>query len=166
MDLSLKDLKAEVRKLRKEHCPPVSKLKKEALKKEHEHLASLGMKSPNVVHKEEVAEPKKMPKIVRLVRTPMKEEVKEEVKEVAATKPKRMSGAALAQLHNAAAGRRGGVAQAMAKKIMAELEAEKEVKEEVKTGKKLSAYAEFVKKHKKGSMSMKDVAELWKKSKK
>jgi hypothetical protein len=133
MDLSLKDLKAEVRKLRKEHCPPVSRLKKEALMKEHAHLASLGMKSPNMAHKEVAVavskeEVKKMPKFVRLVRSvaPMKE-------------------------------RKVAVAV-------------KEVKEEVKTvtksGRKPSAYALFVKQHMKPGMSMKEVAELYKKSKK
>ena len=117
MDLSLKELKAEVRKLRKEHCPPVSRLKKEALKKEHAHLASLGMKSPNIVKeevKEEVVE-KKMPKLVRRLK-PETVEVKEVVKEVSKRKP--------------------------------------------------SAYAEFVKKHMKPGMSMKQVAEMYKKSKK
>ena len=113
-EMNMKELKQHVRELRKEHCPPVSKLKKEALKKEYEHLSSLHLKSPNVTKEEVVAEAKKMPKVIRLVRP---------------------------------------------------VEA-KEVKEEVKTGRKPSAYAEFVKQHMKPGMSMKEVAELYKKTKK
>jgi hypothetical protein len=121
-EMNMKELKAQVRELRKEHCPPVSRLKKEALKREYAHLSSLGMKSPNMsaepmkeVAKEEV---KKMPKVVRLTR-PV------EVKEVKEAKPS----------------------------------------EPTKAGRKPSAYAEFVKKTMKPGMSMKQVAELYKKTK-
>jgi len=116
-EMNMKELKAHVRELRKEHCPPVSRLKKEALKKEYAHLSGLGMKSPNMTAEPMKEEVKKMPKVIRLTR-PV------EAKEV------------------------------------------KEVKEVVKSGRKPSVYAEFVKKTMKPGMSMKEVAELYKKTKK